>query len=417
GIDLPRGISQSIGGAFYLAYRGLMVAADIKNVNTAFNAVTPLGKAAFATGTIGNAFFNIFYVAICAWSAYEYREMGKFREGLDACKTEEELLKFFQRKSIANPMGKLIPNVETVKKKYAAAALDAISDLLRLQMESLGGDEAPPSKEEIKEWVNVLFQLKENALKNSETYNSLISSMGLKQEQIAEYDFSFLELLGFKLEERKHQSRKDAKLARVGGGPQIKKALERGLGPRLASENPLVKEAALEEINQLKGEVETTNTRNKILFALLLAVGITGIVASIVGFFPVLTAVSGTLLIVVTLLLCLGMLGTDGYFMYKGWGTGMPGRYDKHYIVVLAVMIVMILGVAIGSTLAYGLPIFPLIFTAIFAAVGLELCGIAFVEVNDKEKKWKWEHPTLQAISHALSQSNDDEALDEKTAL
>src|SRR5581483_6758883 len=229
--------------------------------------------------------------------------------------------------------------------------------------------------------------------------------------------FSFLELLGFKLEERKHQSRKDAKLARVGGGPQIKKALERGLGPRLASENPLVKEAALEEINQLKGEVETTNTRNKILFALLLAVGITGIVASIVGFFPVLTAVSGTLLIVVTLLLCLGMLGTDGYFMYKGWGTGMPGRYDKHYIVVLAVMIVMILGVAIGSTLAYGLPIFPLIFTAIFAAVGLELCGIAFVEVNDKEKKWKWEHPTLQAISHALSQSNDDEALDEKTAL
>lgn len=424
GIDVPRGIFQSAGGACYLAYRGLMVAADVKNLNTAFNAATPLGKAAFAVGTAGNVLFNIFYIAISAWAGYEYHEVRKFREGLDACGTEEELLNFFEKKSIANPMAKLNGSeepAEAVKGNYAAIALEAISDLLYAQMESLEveGDEKPPSKEEIKELVGGLFQIQGNALKNSETYKTLISSMGLKPEQIAEYDFSFLELLGFKLEEMKHQSRKDAKLARVGAGAQIKKALERGLGPRLASENPLVKEAALEEIHALKGKVETANTTNKIVLGLVLAVGILGIVSSIIGFFPVLTAVSGTLLIVVTLVLCLGMLGTDAYFMYNGWGSGMPGRYDKHYIAALAGMIVVILGVAIASTLSFGLPVFPLIFTGVFAAVGLGLCGIAFDEVHYKEKKWIWEHPDLKAFLNTLNLSlaSDDEALDEKTAL
>jgi hypothetical protein len=122
------------------------------------------------------------------------------------------------------------------------------------------------------------------------------------------------------------------------------------------------------------------------------------------------------MLIVVTLVLCLGMLGTDAYFMYNGWGSGMPGRYDKHYIVALAAMIVVILGVAIASTLSFGLPIFPLIFTGVFAAVGLGLCGIALDEIHYKEKKWIWEHPDLKAFSETLGTS-DDEALDEKTAL
>lgn len=422
GIDVPRGIFQSAGGAFYLAYRGLMVASDIQNVNTAFNASTSLGKAAFAAGTIGNIFFSIFYVAISAWSAYEYYETRKFGEGVDSYGTADELLKFLERKSIANPiatLNKSTESVQTKKENYSHAALNAITELLYSQIDLISKEEKPPSKEDIKKLVGGLFYLKGKDLKGSDTYQKLVSSMGLNPDQIAEYDFSFLELLGFKLEEMKHQRRKDAKLSRVGGGPQIKKALNRGLKSRLDSENELVKNAAVEELAKLKEEIGFENIKNKVIFGLLLAVGVLGIVSSIVGFFPVLTAASGTVLIVVTLLLCLGMLGTDGYFMYNGWGSGMPGRYDKPYIAALAVMIITILGVAIGSTLAFGLPIFPLIFTAVFAAVGLGLCGIAFDEVHYKEKKWIWEHPDLETFNASLSQSlsSDDEFLDEKMAV
>lgn len=419
GIDVPRGAFQSAGGAFYLAYRGLMVASDIQNVNAAFNATTALGKAAFAIGTIGNIFFSLFYVAITAWSIYEYYETRKFAQGMDSCTTDEELLRFFERKSLAHPMAKLnksTESVQKVKENYSHIALDAMSDLLYAQMELLAGEESPPSKEDIKKLIGGLFHLKGEDLKNSETYQKLIASMGLKPDQIAAYDFSFLELLGFKLEEMNHQSRKDAKLSRVGGGPKIKKALNRGLGARVDSRNELIKDAAIEELANLKAEVISENTKNKVIFGLLLAVGVLGIVSSIIGFFPVLAAVSGTVLIVITLLLCLGMLGTDGYFMYNGWGSGMPGRYDKLYIVILALMIVTILGVAIGSTLAFGLPVLPLIFTAVFAVVGLGLCGIAFDEVHYKEKKWIWEHPDLNLFYTKLEQSlsYDDEFLDEK---
>ncbi|MGE3534426.1 MAG: hypothetical protein AB7H48_06315, partial [Parachlamydiales bacterium] len=53
-LDTLRGITQGIGGGFYLGYRGTMIASEIGNVNTAMNATTVHGKVTFALGVVGN---------------------------------------------------------------------------------------------------------------------------------------------------------------------------------------------------------------------------------------------------------------------------------------------------------------------------------------------------------------------------
>src|SRR5262249_17776783 len=140
GIDVPRGLCQSAGGAFYLAYRGLKMAAAKLHLNGA----TPLGKAALATHAVGNAFFNLFYIAITAWSFYGYYKNAQFSNHLEkASESSETLVSFFEKNAVANPLSTLSKtNLPELRKKYFNLALEVLTDRLFTDLNSmLAGEE------------------------------------------------------------------------------------------------------------------------------------------------------------------------------------------------------------------------------------------------------------------------------------
>lgn len=416
GIDIVRGVCQSIGGGFYVAYRFLMIAADVKNINTAFNAATPLGKAAFAVGTIGNIFFTLFYIAIGVFGVQGLYENTQFMNGLEACKDDpKELAKYLKEKSrvdIASELDKFKKDSKH-KEQCIDSALDKMADLLYasgITREMQGGGVCP-SKERLKDYLK--DQLAAHYDAGGALHGEISSLMGLQGTQVA--GLSLLELVAFKFEMLKLQCQKGLEMGRVTGkaSQQVAKAFSRGIEVRLETDLAPVKKAAKKEMKVLQENVTGENKANKILHVVLIAIGILGLVSSIIGFFPVLAPAMAMALIVTTLLLCIAMAGLDGYCMATGWGSGEPGRYDKHYIAFLASMIVVSVAISIGVTLGCGLPIIPLICAGIFASVGLGLCGVAWDELSHKERKWYWEHPKLENFSKMadkLLSSEDSDA-------
>ena len=109
GIDGARGVTQSIGGAAYLGYRGTMIASQIYNVDTSsMHAATPLGQSAYTLGFVGNVMFGIFYLLIGVWAGYSTIKDWQFSLGMSAYeKDDSKLFDFLVRKVHVNPQAKL----------------------------------------------------------------------------------------------------------------------------------------------------------------------------------------------------------------------------------------------------------------------------------------------------------------------
>ncbi len=423
GTDAARGFFQSIGGAFFMAYRGTMIPADIWNVNTLVP-TTPLGSAAFALGMIGNAFFMIFYVLIGVWAVYGFGKdcelslaMKKAQEKQHAGDMESpdvKLFKFFTEKVKADSSEKLAKLKREDKEGLAKIALDAMTEQwIREQEKILGTEEGrtkvPLSRDEVRELLANLFDPAQKSPEIQAAREKYIATLGLDKEKVN--NFSMLEVIGFKLEEMKRQSRKNAKFSRVAGGANlaaIQKAAARGLKERLESTDPIVKAAAKADFDQLVSSVNSMNNENLIIHGILAVYALLGVVVSIMSFFPVLASGAAMALIILSVVLSAAMLATDAYFMYLGWNsTKEPGLYDKQYIGVIACMLVSMLAISVGVTLGCGLPLVPLIFAGLIGGIGLVLCGISYDELDHKEKKWKWNHPDLPTFTKYV----DDQTL------
>jgi uncharacterized membrane-anchored protein len=417
GLDTFRGIVQSLGGGFYLAYRTLTGIADIKHVNTALNATTPLGKAAYITGMIGNVLFLVLFAVFGGMGLASFYNSASFRMDLKACKKDERLLlDFLKKKCDVDPSSKFekyttTEQIQAYKEKCANSALDALTDVICAFKESEEPGEALPSKEVVRESLKELFKNdgKANNKRQDEFCTHLLSSMGI-QKAPKKWNFSPLELMGFKIEVTKRQHRKQIKLDRVGAG-KVSKAFAKGLEVRLTEGSPEVIAAASKELKVLKKETLSNNKIGLVVASSLIIVGALGVAASVIGLFPVLGPVMLMSLIVLTLLVCAGMYGADTFFMKMGWSNGEPGRYDKHYVAFEAGMLVTMMAVSVGVTLGFGLPILPLILAVVFGAMGLGLCGITWDELSYKELKYYWEHPTLENFPQMLNKILSPESL------
>jgi hypothetical protein len=416
GLDTFRGVVQSLGGGFYLAYRTLTGIADIKHVNTALNATTPLGKAAYITGMIGNVLFLVLFAVFGGMGLASFYNSASFRMDLKACKKDEELLAaFLKKKCDVDPSSKFEKyktpeQIRAYKEKCANSALDVLTDVIYGLKQSEEPGEALPSKEEVRESLKDLLTSggKPNNPDQADFCRHLFSSMGIKEAP--GWDFSPLELMGFKIEVTKRQHRKQIKLDRVGAG-KVSKAFAKGLSERLSEGSPEVKAAARIELKDLKEETLDNNKIGLVVASSLIIVGALGVAASVIGLFPVLSPVMLMSLIVLTLLVCVGMYGADTFFMKMGWSNGEPGRYDKHYVAFEAGMLVTMMAVSVGVTLGFGLPILPLILAVVFGAIGLGLCGITWDELSYKELKYFWEHPTLENFPQMLNKILSPESL------
>ncbi|MBS0604303.1 MAG: hypothetical protein JSS60_04605 [Verrucomicrobia bacterium] len=439
GMDAARGVSQSLGGAAYLGYRGTMIAADIHNVNTTINATTTLGKAAYGLGMVGNVLFTLFYIFIAAWSAHGLWQDVNFSNAMKANERgDADMFKFLMGKVIASPKKKLEKlnahwntltqakkemQIKSFKEGLQKSALEGLTKhFIRFQEQMLKAGQLngkkPLSKAEVKELLTELFSAKDAAMRKGPAYTNYLKSLELEKEDVGHLDFSMLELIGFSLEEAKRQSKKEAKFSRATDDASVeavKKAASRGLGPRLESGDALVQGTARKELAELKGKVTSENTKAKIIHTALLIVGVLGIVASILGFF-VLPPAGMIALTVITLLLCGGMMATDGYSMFTGLNNGPPGKHDKKYLLIIGGVFIAAMAVSIAVTLAFGLPIMPLILAGVICGLGLMLLGFSYYKLIQKEKKWIEHHPEFETFARFLDsqQGVQDAELDEK---
>lgn len=438
GADAVRGISQSIGGAAYLGYRGTMIASNIQKADAAIQGTSKLGQAASALGLIGNVAFLIFYAMICVWAGYSFTKDWQFRIAMRAHeKNEESLFDFLMHKIEADPKTKLqklqaywkkLPaekkevRIEAFKKKLADAALSEFSELiLKWQNELLKNGELsqkPLTEAQAREALKALFEFRNVDLQNQGVHAVYLTSLGLNENDLLGINFSVLELIGFKIEEAKRQAKKEAKFSRVVNEESliaVKKAIHRGLGERLKqSVDPLVKESAQKELTILKEKIVLENSKNKWLHGALIAVGVLGIVSTILGF---LNPVGGIVLTVITLLLVGTMMITDGSAMLEGWKIeGVIGSCDKNYLLVISLIIFIAVGVSIGLTLGLGLPLVPMILSCLIGAASLSLSGFAYYKMTQKEKVWLENHPDLMKFKELLKDIAQDSDTDEKVS-
>jgi uncharacterized membrane-anchored protein len=440
GADAVRGLCQSVGGFTYLGYRGVMIPADLHKVDTSIKAVTPLGQSAYLLGMVGNIAFLIFYLMIGVWASYSLVEDFLFSTGMKA-HGNNQLFDFFMQKVTADPKIKLqkfkthlekLPvenravQVSAFKGRLADIALSKFaSHFLKWQDElAKTGEltEKPLTEQQVKIVFKTLFALKEVELRKQRVHAAYLTALGLDDHDLEGFDFTTLELIGFKLEQIRSQAKKEAKFSRAtsdGCTEAVKKAAKRGLSERLKYEGDvIVKEAAQKELTELKGKVVSENTKNQSIHSALIAIAVLGIISTIM-IFVTLNPVGVIAMTVIALLLVAGMMATDGYAMLEGWKSGnVPGRYDKTYLVVISLVIIAALAVSIGVTLGFGLPLLPMILACGIGGASLGLSSIAYYKLTQKEKAWIEDHPDLQRFKELLDSVAQEGEIDEKvTAL
>lgn len=429
-LDTLRGVTQGIGGGFYLAYRGTNIACEIGNVNTAMNATTALGKATFAISVIGNFFFGLFYLFMGIWGGYHLYRSGKFLHGMN--KTEATI-PFLIAQAYADTHEKLDklrtaggPRQESFKNDLRKKCLNEFADQFmawQKQLKKDGNFEGEElSRSQMKEVVTALFDVIDASPAAKAAYlQDYCEKMGLKPDEVDYLDLSAMEICGLKLEEQHRQTRKEARFERAVGAEaleKVKNAYKNGLAERLASDDPIVQATAETEAAALEKTVRSALIKNLVIFSTFVLIGILGVVVSVatIGLFA-LPPGWALAMMILTVALVVAMAGIDIYF----WKTGLeskakPGEWDKTFILAITTVLVISMIVAISLTFGYGLPLLPLILTLIMGDLGLGVCAYAYVRTDQREMKWKADHPDLERVENRLPADDAaDVELDERT--
>lgn len=429
GLDTARGVTQGIGGGFYLGYRGAMIASEINNVNTTISATTALGKATFYTGLVGNFFFTLFYMFLGLWGGYHLYQTGKF---LYEMKKTEDVVPFLISQVHADTHVKL-KKLQTesderkaaYKQKLREKTLTVFSDQFQAWQSQMIKDKNFDGKKlscsEIKSVIEALFEAIENNQEAKQAYlNEYCSQLGITRKEVDFLDLSSMQICGLKLEERDRQSRKEMKAQRALGGQafeKIKKAYETGLLERLEATDLAVKAAALSEAEGLKSDVSSALIKNLFIYGAFVLIGVLGAVVTVatIGLFALPPGLA-LVMTILTFVLAFTMIGIDGYFLKTGLESGAPAQHDKLFVAVITVVMVLSMGLAAGLTFGFALPLLPFIFAMIIGGAALCLAGyVLFHKLPQREKKWNEDHPDLEVLEKALLETEPNSELDERT--
>jgi hypothetical protein len=431
-IDYARGYYQAVGGAAYAGDRGTRIAADIHKIDTSsLQAATPLGRAAYVLGLIGNIAFMAFYMLLGIWGSYGSVKDWQFSRRMDA-QENDKLFDFLMGKVSADPKTKLVKlnnhwnltgdvekrreQLAAFKNKLVETALSRFTNQFLKWQGELKLEGKSLTKQELKNMFEILFEAKEAEFKDNGVYKAALSALDLTEDDVEGFGFTTLELMGFNFEQGRRRAKKEAKFARVADLNCVKavqKLGNQGLALRLVSDDPLVKASAEKKLDELKGNIDSANTKNKWIHGVMIPIAILGITSTVLGFFP-LSAVMSIVLITVTVLLALTMMGTDGFFMWNGWKQGgAPGQYDKLYLALVSLVLVTAMAVSVGLTLGFGLALMPMYMSLGIGAASLSLSGYAYYKIDQKKKAWDENHPSLGKFQALLDAQTQNLVMDE----
>ena len=437
GLDVARGVAQGIGGAFYLGYRGTMIASEIANVDATMSATTTLGKTTFIIGVIGNIFFTVFYLFLGLWGGYQLYRTRKMVAQIDQNSNVSELASFLLAKAHADTHVQLDKvramgpkRQKLYKEELSEKCLNAFADQFILWQEKLKGEGKLAEDDalvhfQMKDLVQEFFdQIDQDPGAKRAYLEHYCEQLGLDPDAIADLNFSSAQICGLKLEEKDRQMRKEARLGRVMGGravQEIKDAHRKGLGERLLSNNLDVQNAAKAEAAALEETVRSSLVKNSLIYFDLLLIGVLGVIVSValIGFFALppgwALAMTG-----LSIVLILAMMGVDGYSWLSGLESEAPGKHDKLFVGGITTVLVGALVLAACLTfVGVGFPLMPFIFTMAIGIAGLGVCIYTLVKLHLREKKWKEEHPDLERFAEKLDNlglDRQDQRLDERTA-
>lgn len=443
-VDMARGVSQSMGGAFYVAYRPLSITATIQGLDISSpQAATPIGRGGFITGVVGNAFFGAFYAVISGYFFYMLKRMYSFRskffqdkdiKKLDNVGNVQEFMKFLTEKRLGvspeNTLQKMLKAYSNspsgvsqgkVRQELKASCMDSTKTWIKAMIkeaEKLPG--SPASSISEKDCGQIAEKLLAELDNFTEHKDELIQSLGFNESMDKELlsfvkTLSFTELLGLDLKTVKREKRKEKKLAEFVGGSVVTaliKAKESGLTERLASSDPVIQAAALEEAQGILKDAQSTMRVGLFNSWCLLIAGVIGVAATIATF--VFTGGIGAIVAGVLFLACaLAMLFPDVIFLRSSQvAEGQPGSLDKWLLGFSTTVAIISLFAAIILGSVFSMGTVPLVLAVVIGLLWLGNNLYSLDRLIKKEERFALNNPTCQSLAMRLQVKTGAEQID-----
>lgn len=439
-IDIARGIFQGAGGAMYAAYRPLSILSSVNGLDTSsIHASTASGRGAFVTSTAGNALFGVFYAAVAGWFAYSltrmYKFKGKFFKDKDVTKLTDagnvkNLMEFLLKKRLeTNAEGTLKKMLkahsnsplkhEKIKKELGSLAKKATQPWVHAMLKEI--EKLPMSssvsQKEVEERVERLLAALDEC---AEEKQAIIQGLGLDRCEDKELktfvnSLSFAELLGLDYKTAQRTGIKEKKIAENLGSAcaiSLKKAMETGLLDRLSSEDPYIKQAALEEAGKIIASASKAMKENLFIGWNLLIAGVIGTIATILAFIftgGIGAAVAGGLFLACSV----AMLLADVPCMLAAQTSPAPlGRFDKWLLGVnTALGVVSFITVIVLASVS-SMGALPLAVALVIGVLWLASNIYAHVRLNQREERYEKAHPTLASLQKRISSKTPGDPID-----
>lgn len=448
-IDMVRGVSQSIAGTLYLGYRPLSITASILHLDASSSrASTGIGRAAFATGGLGNLFFGGFYAALGCYFTYMLKNLysfrGKFFQGRDiknlgSVENVQNFMKFLTEKRLAvspeitlKKMLESNSNSETkVKEKLKATCMGATKTWIKaLLKEAKTLPEFASSSLSGKDSQKIAERIFEELDTYSEQKQAIIQSLGFDEKFAVENpklfalvkSLSFVELLGLDLTTSKREKKKEAKLAGFVGrsaSSALKKAIETGLVKRLESTDPVVQKNAMEEAVAIIKDAQSNMKVDLLCNWCLLIAGVVGAIATIAGF--IFTGPIGIIVTGVLFLICaVAMLPPDLIGLKSSQDAqDQTGRFDKAVLWISTVVGVLSFGGVIGlAGLTMGaapaaLAVVTLVVSLVISALWLGSNSYSLFRLYKIEEMFGFNNPTFESLEKKIQVKTGEERIDQ----
>ena len=453
-IDFVRGVTQSAGGACYVAYRPLSMwnAVSLSNPST----VQMSGAATAAmnvVGTVGNSLFGVFYAAIAAMFARATARVCSFKKG------------FFQGRNIqviTSDVKEAQKSLEFLKSKYQTSPKIVLDQLLNPKAKN-----ELTRTEKIRNSIKARIELENSALKPALAWISNLKALGVSDEMLSQYgltredlngkseaiadkifqgldsevDFKKVlvaslfpdfdepdpgtqdfinrlnakQLLGLGVECAMDRQKKDISLGDIIGSKALgllKQAVDTGLSERLNSDREIIRNKALEEVKELFSEVKSGINWNLFINIPLLISSVVGFVATILTM-PINALLTAPFVIATNVmfqLTSLTMLVPDMACLKAVLSSDGPvTKMDKKMILssTLWGFISLAAVITLGSVFSMGtLPL------AVAIAIGVFWLAsnvAVYIKALQKEKRYQMNHPTIDALIKLAEKGDTDE--------
>ena len=420
GVDLVRGVAQSMGGMAFIPYRPLSMTTSILGVSSgSFTAPTALGRVTCGLGAVGGLLFGVFYACIGGYFVSKVARLADFsikmRMAGDSCNAEKTV-SFLKDRIGVDAKGTLAEiekahkgDRDKVKQALKGAAIDSTSKFIQATY-----------KEASKLKVDGSLSLSEKECRNKaedlyahfhklpgevqqELSRELASRLGVSKDT----DLSFVELLGLDIKTSLRGKRNESELIEYIGGAAtaaLKKSLETGLMERLKAEDLVVKGKALEEAVAIINEAKSTMLCNGLVNFGLAVSGFVGTVASILSFIPAMANFAATG--VLWLICAASMIPADAYGLYCSQHQDGPvGKYDKTLLYISTAVGAASLAVTVALGALCPMLTVPVVVACLIGFIWLANNGYSMHVLEEKERKYEMDHPTLAFFSKHVQQA------------